>query len=404
MGSGYKYLDIKNTNELKLAPSDLTAAENIYICVGVYASNIILRSTVSLYNNNNKLDITIDSDQGTVFQFNEGNPTLTCLINGKSSNYQKKYSDEAFSFIWTKEDPEFGSILLNTTETQLEKDKQREISECRSNTVSNAGRTITQVLSYYSTRMAQVKNISFPSGIRGPKINCKLKNTNAYVTYSCSVYRGSAYIGYSSITLQNSKSVVNNNYYVTITNGTQVFQYDEAGIAPNSQRKQEPIEILDLVAVFHSPQGAEVTPKKVRWMMPEGKTLINIPTIGLETDGETGRKYFVGNIFPLTIKDTYDNTCSDNQVTVIVTHNDGTEYRQTSNLLFTKIGEIGTNGTNTVVKINEPINVPEDECLTIIKPGNGNNAFYNNGDSSNTPILEASLYINNTQVLGYTTN
>ena len=232
--------------------------------MGVYASNIILKTTVSLYNNNNKLDITIDSDQGTVFQFNEGNPTLTCLINGKSSNYQKNYSDEAFSFIWTKEDPEFGSILLNTTEAQLEKDKQKEIDECNNNTVSNAGRTITQVLSYYSTRMAQVKNISFPSGIRGPKINCKLKNTNSYVTYSCSVYRGSAYIGYGSITLQNSKSVVNNNYYVTITNGTQVFQYDEAGIAPNSQRKQEPVEVLDLVAVFHSPQGAEVTPKRVR--------------------------------------------------------------------------------------------------------------------------------------------
>ena len=406
MGSGYKYLDIKNTNELELAPSDLTAAENIYICVGVYASNIILRSTVSLYNNNNKLDITIDSDQGTIFQFNEGNPTLTCLINGKSSNYQKNYSDEAFSFIWTKEDPEFGSILLNTTEAQLKKDKQREIDECRANTISSAGRTITQVLSYYSTRMAQVKNISFPNGIRGPKINCKLKNTNAYVTYSCSVYRGIAYIGYGSITLQNSKSVVNNNYYVTITNGTQVFQYDEAGIAPNSQRKQEPIEILDLVAVFHSPQGAEVTPKKVRWIMPEGKTLINIPSIGLETDGGTGRKYFVGNIFPLTIKDTYDNTCNDNQVTVIVTHNDGTEYRQTSNLLFTKIGEIGTNGTNTVVKINEPMNVPKDECLTIIKSNDNDedNIFYNNGDSSDFPVLEASLYTNNTQVLGYTTN
>ena len=138
--------------------------------------------------------------------------------------------------------------------------------------------------------------------------------------------------------------------------------------------------------------------------MPEGKTLINIPAIGLETDGETGRKYFVGNIFPLTIKDTYDNTCNDNQVTVIVTHNDGTEYRQTSNLLFTKIGEIGTNGTNTVVKINEPTNVPKDECLTIIKPSNGNSAFYNNGDPSNAPILEANLYTNNTQVLGYTTN
>jgi len=402
LGSGYRYFDIQNTNELILAPSDLSAAENIYICVGVYESDIILKTTISLYNNNNKLDITIDSDQGTSFQFNEGNPTLSCLINGKSSNYQDNYPDEAFSFIWTKEDAEFGSILLDTSAAQLEKDKQKELDECVTNDVSSAGRTITQVLSYYATRIAQLKNISYPEGIHGPKLNCKLKNTNAFVTYSCSVYRAGIYIGYGSIVLQNSKDVVNTNYYVSITNGTQVFQYDEAGIAPNSQRKQNPIDVLDLVAVFHSPQGAEVTPKKVRWIMPEGKTLINIPSIGLETDPETGKKYFSGNIFPLTIKDTYDNTCNDNQVTVIVTHVDGTEYRQTSNLLFTKIGEIGTNGTDTVVKIDEPINVPKDECLTIIKPQNGE-MVYNNGDTGNDSVLEANLYTNNTKVLGYTT-
>lgn len=136
--------------------------------------------------------------------------------------------------------------------------------------------------------------------------------------------------------------------------------------------------------------------------MPQGKTLINIPSIGLETDPETQEKYFVGEIFPLVIKDTYDSSCIDNQVTAIVTHIDGTEYRQTSNLLFTKIGDIGTNGTDTVLKINEPMNVPKDEYLTIIKPVEGD-AFYNNGDSTSTAILETNLYTNNTQVLGHTT-
>ena len=82
-----------------LTPADLIAAENVYICVGVYESEIVLKATISLYNNNNKLDITIDSDQGTSFQFNEGAPTLTCLINGRTSNYQTNYPDEAFSFV-----------------------------------------------------------------------------------------------------------------------------------------------------------------------------------------------------------------------------------------------------------------------------------------------------------------
>ena len=80
---------------------DLTAAENIFICVASYESSIILKTLISIYNNNNNLEISIESDQGTKFQFNEGNPTLTCLITGKTDNYQPEsnYSDSAFTFI-----------------------------------------------------------------------------------------------------------------------------------------------------------------------------------------------------------------------------------------------------------------------------------------------------------------
>lgn len=100
MGPGYRYLSDEKENKISLSPSDLTAAENVYICVAVYESDIILRATVALYNNNNDISITIESDQGTNFQFNEGTPTLTCLINGKTSDYQNGFpSDAAFSFI-----------------------------------------------------------------------------------------------------------------------------------------------------------------------------------------------------------------------------------------------------------------------------------------------------------------
>jgi DNA polymerase III sliding clamp (beta) subunit (PCNA family) len=73
--------------------------ENILVCVGVYKSTIILKTYISIYNNNNNLIITIDSDQGTEFQFNEGKPTLTCLINGNTKDYQKNFPDEAFTFV-----------------------------------------------------------------------------------------------------------------------------------------------------------------------------------------------------------------------------------------------------------------------------------------------------------------
>lgn len=251
--------------------------------------------------------------------------------------------------------------------------------------------------------ISQVRGVSYPDGIYKPKIQCKLKNTNDYVTYSCSVYRADIYVGYGSITLQNSKNIVNNNYYVTITNGAQVFQYDENGVAPNSQKQKNPIEVLNLTAVFHSPQGAIVTPKKVRWIVPENSTLINIPSIGLETDINTGERFYEGEVYPLSIKDIYDSSCTNNQITAIVTHIDGTEYRQVTDLLFTKVGEIGTNGTSTVLKIDELINVPTDECLTIIKNSGEEEAFYNEGSRSSDTILEAKMYTNNAQILGHST-
>lgn len=405
LGLGYRCLDEKNS-KIIVGVEDLTAIENNFICVAVYESDIILKASVTLYNNNNNLKITIDSDQGTVFQFNEGNPILTCLINDKTENFVDNYPDDGFVFVWTKEDSEFGNIILDKSETQLEIEKEKELQQCRENTethLSDAGRSVSQILSYYSTMISQVRGVSYPDGIYKPKIQCKLKNTNDYVTYSCSVYRADIYVGYGSITLQNSKNIVNNNYYVTITNGAQVFQYDENGVAPNSQKQKNPIEVLNLTAVFHSPQGAIVTPKKVRWIVPENSTLINIPSIGLETDINTGERFYEGEVYPLSIKDIYDSSCTNNQITAIVTHIDGTEYRQVTDLLFTKVGEIGTNGTSTVLKIDELINVPTDECLTIIKNSGEEEAFYNEGSRSSDTILEAKMYTNNAQILGHST-
>lgn len=239
------------------------------------------------------------------------------------------------------------------------------------------------------------------NGTRGPNIQCRLKNVNSFVTYSCSVYRGGIYIGYGSITLQNATSAVNDNYYITITNGSQVFQYNEAGVAPNSERLINPIEILNLTAIFHNPQGLEVTPKQVRWIVPDDNTLIDIPSLGLETDSRTGEKYYSGDTYPLSIKDTYDNTCQNNQVIAVVTHSDGTEYRQASDLLFTKIGDIGTNGTSTVVKINELINLPKEERLTIVKPFRGEATYNGLIPCKDNVALDAVLYTNNTRVTGY---
>lgn len=415
VGTGYRYLDNinKTTNSITISSSDLSAKENVYKCVGIYNDDIILKSDISLYNNNNNLDIAIISDKGTQFQLNEGSPTLTCTINGKTEKYINKYDDSAFTFVWSKIDEENGNVLLNQTVSELEAAKKQELLECSDSEdgMSSNNRTAIQVLSYYSTRITQAQNVSFPFGTTGPQIQCTLKNVTAYVTYSCSVYCSGNYIGYAEITLQNSSKIENNNYYISIVNGNQVFQYNESGVSPASGRNTDPIEVLSLSVNFYNPQGEQITPKQVQWVVPTENTLIDIPSLNISTDSATQEKRFTGFTFPLSIKESYDITATNNQLTAIVFYNDGTtdhEYRKTTNLLFTKIGDIGTNGTDTVLKINELID-SSDDCLTIIKAFDGSGTWnvYQNESAgirypcSSTPVLDVGLYTNNTLNSGY---
>lgn len=410
LGTGYKYLSAAGKgSSITIESTSLTAAKTVFKCVAIYKSDIILTTSISLFNNNNKLDIAIESDQGTSFQFNEGSPTLTCTINGKTDNYMTKYADSTFSFIWSKVDDEAGTIVLNETEAELKANQQQELQEFIDDptiTTNSAGRTSLQVLTYYSSRIKQVQDVTYPLGTSGPQIQCKLKNVNTTVTYACSVYRSGVYIGYAEITLQNSGTLVNSNYYISITNGGQVFQYSESGVSPASEKNTEPLEVQALTAVFHSPQGEVITPKKIQWVVPTENTLIDAPLLNLSTDEATGERRFTGETFPLAIKETYSESATNNQVTVIATHQNGTEYRQLSNLTFTKIGENGTNGTETVLKITELV-TPQttEELLTIIK-NYGAAGFWNNEDRSpieTTSALGVGLYTNNTENVGYTT-
>ena len=394
LGTGYRYIESNNGSQLKITANELIATENIYQCVAIYETDIILKETISLYNNKNKINITIESDQGTHFQFNEGNPTLTCLINGKSSEYLEEYSDSVISFVWSRMDDENGLIILDESESQLLQAKQDELEQCKNNAetggLSDAGRSSMEVYSYYDARILQVKNVIYPAGVNGPKLQCRLINAKNYVTYSCSVYCSDSYIGFGSITLQNAKNIINDSYYVTIDNGNQVFQYTESGVSP-AKKNKDPIEVLPLTAIFHSPQGAEVTPESIKWIVPTNNTLIDAPSLQLSTNEVTGEKYFKGQTYPLAIKDTYNYNYNNNQITAVVIHTDGKEYRQSTNLLFTKVGEIGTNGTDTVVKINELITPKENEVLTLVKEGINQSEHWNDINSTGANISNSVL-------------
>ena len=57
------------------------AKENEYKCVVIYNDEIQVERNIIIYNQASTYTITIESDQGNYFKYNEGNPILTCTVS-----------------------------------------------------------------------------------------------------------------------------------------------------------------------------------------------------------------------------------------------------------------------------------------------------------------------------------
>lgn len=68
--------------EFKISKAMSAAYETKYKCVAVYGE-IILQKSFSIYNYDSEYNISIESDQGTIFYSDNGKPSLTCKINNQ---------------------------------------------------------------------------------------------------------------------------------------------------------------------------------------------------------------------------------------------------------------------------------------------------------------------------------
>jgi hypothetical protein len=55
--------------------------------------------------------------------------------------------------------------------------------------------------------------------------------------------------------LYNENVPLTSGYRIEIENGSQVFQYDEYGVAPNNKKFASPQEILPLICRMYDPNG-----------------------------------------------------------------------------------------------------------------------------------------------------
>ena len=379
-GAGWRYLKEAGANKtFTTTGADNRAYENIYLVVAVYKESVVLKQEFTLYNEASRRDIEIQSDLGLKFSFDRGVPELTCLVNGKASDFENNHADDLFSFAWSKIDDYGNTMALTTSYEELEAQYQAGLA-------SGIGYS---ELASIKNQMLAMEGVEFNRNV----LRYPVKQIDARATFSCSVYlrenkdAKDYFIGSATITLYNEAAASPTDYYILIQNGDQVFQYSESGVSPASERYTDPLEIKPLDCHFYDPAGLEVNAEtySVKWVVPLESSMLVVPEEGMTTNPANKKEeWYTQRTFPLDIKESYDYQALSNQITCVVTY-DGQEYQQDTDFLFVKVGDNGTNGTDVVGKIS-PKTDPRAGLLALELRTN-QAARWNNG----VPISQAPL-------------
>ena len=325
---------------------DIVAREIIYKCVAVYNNETVLTRTIKIYNYSSPYIIEIKSDSGVDFYYDQGRPNLTCYVNGE----EKTSSD--FEYVWSSvnQNNDFGILEETTLENETYNAAvsayntliaQIEAEQVLPGAAQNKINEYQKTISIYENKMRVEKN----------KIHkLQISNITGFSTYQCSVYYKDIFIGSSNIIITNSLTNLND-YSLVITNGNQVFKYNEKGYAPNHPVLDTQLEILPLSFILYDDKGRAVeNVDKIEWYIPKGTDTLISPSIYQEY--KTNDFYYIVNDKEINfnIENTYNFKKINNVIKLIVTYKEKTITAYT-NLTFTKEGEAGTNGTDYICKI-----------------------------------------------------
>lgn len=275
-------------------------------CVAVYGGNIFSKE-FTLINNDFNYKITIESDSGTTFSQDLGNPILTCSV---FSNGTLVDNIEDFNFVW--------SVIDNNGRHTLIVEGSDLVTEINGNQLKYV-------------HINQIINFS---------------------TFKCSVYSSSnVLIGTAAITLTNALAN-EDNYTLIINNGNQVFNYNEKGIAPNSLSLKNPCEIPELTFTILDSYGNSINLNKINledieWQIPNTNTMIVLDSENINENDVIYQKSY--NLI-YDIEQRYDINKINNDISLRVRYGDAT-LRAKTNFTFIKTGEPGSNGTDIQVKI-----------------------------------------------------
>lgn len=332
-----------------VSKKDIVAKEVKFKCVVVYEGTVISK-TIVIKNLSSGYDITITSSEGTKFYFDIGNPTLKCLINDKEDlnlTYSWAVTNNVGNFETIAATPDVNKAYLTAYNNyyNLLNDIQKEVVLYEPNKAR---------LEQYAQELKKYNNVT---RVDGNKIfNLDISSITDFSTYQCSVHQGNLYLGTASITLINSLTA-EGSYNVIINNGSCVYKYNENGISPASQAVDFPIEINALTFSVYDNLGNLIDDDVVRhcdiqWLVPIEHSMIEIPSSYPYTIDSTRGVKIYKNIMSLSynIATRYDINKVNNDIQLIVDYK-GMSLSAKTDLVFTKEGDAGTNGTEFFCRI-----------------------------------------------------
>ena len=208
-------------------------------CVIVKDNNIIAEDTITIYNYIPNHTINISSNQGNQFYFDNGNPTLTCLVDGVESNdyeYHWSYVDI------NGDSQELGETIVENIEYNTAIANYEFLKAQIESEIAMPAASQEQL----DTLKATIDSYEYVQRVEKNKIyHVDLTQITEATTFKCTVEKNNRIIGTTDIIIKNSLGI-EGNYTLNIINGTQVFDYDFNGISPTSEIREKPIKIQPL--------------------------------------------------------------------------------------------------------------------------------------------------------------
>ena len=343
----------KKTDKETISLENLTESEFQYY-LEIY--NTITGDNVTIQNKLEKMKELNDTYEETTIDFinDIGETSLVCTFDGIEETQLEK-----IHFIWSITD-----IQGKTTIYKEDNERITQINECIKNIaiyqdIINTGAVGTiqdainkkqeeeHKLSVLRSTLHVERNRLFPISAS------TIKDIS---TFSCGIYDDvDNLLGSASIKITNKEAVAD--YTLIINNGTQVFQYTEAGIAPNSSTLKNPMMLDALTFDIIDKNGNKFTEEAkkashVTWSIPTINTLLTLPkdktNMAITEDGYALFSDMLNLDFG--IASLYKVNCANQNISLSVAFKDKILTAQT-NFSFIKTGEPGSNGTDFIAKL-----------------------------------------------------